>query len=86
MPIYMDSLEEAYYRMLIASYEQFREMTPLELRDLLENQPVPREDESPDRYEERVERFEEREDQRDDRRRRRKEFWSKLLFKKDGGG
>jgi penicillin-binding protein 1A len=86
MPIYMDSLEEAYYRMLIESYEQFREMTPLELRELLENQPVPRNEESPAQYQERVERYEERQDRRDERRQKRKEFWSKLLFKKDDDG
>ncbi len=84
MPIYMDSLEEAYYRMLIATYAQFREMTPLELRDLLQDQPIPRENEAPQDYQERLERFEDREERRDERRQRRKEFWSRLLFKKDG--
>lgn len=86
MPIYMDSLEEAYYRMLIETYVQFREMTPLELRDLLEDQPIPRDNESPNEYQQRLERYEEREERRDERRERRKEFWSKLLFKKDGDG
>ena len=86
MPIYMDSLEEAYYRMLIATYEDFREMTPLALRDLLENQPIPRDEEAPADYQERLERYEERQDQRDERREKRREFWSKLLFKKDGDG